>query len=146
MTIFDMPSNAFAGNLVMPFLANHRSVAVWHEPSLTSGAPLKSPLKVQPPDLSDQGRSAAEGGPAKRDKLNSRAEDKADRLIPPRCFPFMYTFGKPKRRNKKEGKRKIPNINDLFARRVDPSALAFSLASHRHSSIRLLFSSRFINS
>ena len=29
---------------------------------------------------------------------------------------------------------------------VDPSALAFSLASHRHSNISLLFSSRFIDS
>ena len=34
----------------------------------------------------------------------------------------------------------------VFARRVDPSALAFSFASHRHSSISLLFSSRFIDS
>ncbi len=35
-------------------------------------------------------------------------------------------------------------LNPVYARRVDPSALAFSLSSHRHSYISLLFSSRFI--
>ena len=35
--------------------------------------------------------------------------------------------------------------NPVYARRVDPSALAFSLSSHRHSYISLLFSSRFID-
>jgi hypothetical protein len=34
--------------------------------------------------------------------------------------------------------------NPVYARRVDPSALAFSLSSHRHSCISLSFSSRFI--
>jgi hypothetical protein len=31
----------------------------------------------------------------------------------------------------------------VYARRVDPSALAFSLSSHRHSHISLLLRSRF---
>ena len=39
-----------------------------------------------------------------------------------------------------------PGFHSVYARRVDPSALAFSLASHRHSSITILFSSRFIDS
>ncbi len=34
----------------------------------------------------------------------------------------------------------------VYSRRVDPSSLAFSLASHRHSNISLLFTSRFIDS
>jgi hypothetical protein len=37
-----------------------------------------------------------------------------------------------------------PPRNPVYARRVDPSALAFSLSSHRHSYISLLFSSRFL--
>jgi hypothetical protein len=35
--------------------------------------------------------------------------------------------------------------NLVFVRRVDPSALAFSLSSHRHSYVRLLFSFRFFD-
>ena len=34
----------------------------------------------------------------------------------------------------------------VYVRRVDPSTLGFSLSSHRHSYIRLLFNSRFIDS
>jgi len=34
--------------------------------------------------------------------------------------------------------------NTVYARRVDPSAVACSLSSHRHSYVSLLFSSRFI--
>jgi hypothetical protein len=37
-----------------------------------------------------------------------------------------------------------PPSNPVYARRVDPSALVFSLSSHRHSYTGLLFSSRFI--
>ncbi len=37
-----------------------------------------------------------------------------------------------------------PPYNPLSVRRVNPSALAFRLSSHRHSYISLLFSSRFI--
>ena len=37
-----------------------------------------------------------------------------------------------------------PSSNPVYARRVDPSVLAFSLSSHRYSFIGLLFSSRFI--
>jgi hypothetical protein len=39
----------------------------------------------------------------------------------------------------------IQICNPVYARRVDPSALAFSLSSHRHSYMSLLFSSRFID-
>jgi hypothetical protein len=39
-----------------------------------------------------------------------------------------------------------PPRNPVYARRVDHSALAFSLSSHRHSYISLLFRSRFIDS
>jgi hypothetical protein len=35
--------------------------------------------------------------------------------------------------------------NTVYARRIDSSALVFSLSSHRHSYIGLLFSSRFID-
>ncbi len=38
-----------------------------------------------------------------------------------------------------------PPRNLVYARLVDPSALAFSFSSHRHSYISLLFSSRFID-
>ncbi len=37
-----------------------------------------------------------------------------------------------------------PPHNPVYVRRVDPSALAFGLSSHRHSYISLLFTSRFI--
>jgi hypothetical protein len=37
-----------------------------------------------------------------------------------------------------------PPRNPVYPRRVDPSAVAFSLSSHRHSYISLLFISRFI--
>jgi hypothetical protein len=37
-----------------------------------------------------------------------------------------------------------PPHNPVYVRCVDPSALAFSLSSHRHSWISLLFGSRFI--
>ncbi len=37
-----------------------------------------------------------------------------------------------------------PPSNPVYTRRVDPSALAFSLSSHRHSYISLLCRSRFI--
>jgi hypothetical protein len=40
--------------------------------------------------------------------------------------------------------RASPPYNPLYVSRVDPSALAFSLSSHRHSYISLLFSFRFI--
>ena len=36
-------------------------------------------------------------------------------------------------------------VNPVSARRVDPSALAFSLSSHRHSYISFVFSFRFID-
>ena len=49
--------------------------------------------------------------------------------------PFFYS-GLPKKSVSTRG----------YARRVDPSAYAFSLASHRHSHISLLFSSSFIDS
>jgi hypothetical protein len=39
-----------------------------------------------------------------------------------------------------------PSWNPVYARHVDPSTLAFSLSSHRHSYISLLFSCRFITS
>jgi hypothetical protein len=39
-----------------------------------------------------------------------------------------------------------PPRNPVYARRVDPSALALSLSSHRHSYISILFSSHFISS
>ena len=37
-----------------------------------------------------------------------------------------------------------PPSNPVYARRADPSSLAFSLSSYRHSYISFLFSSRFI--
>jgi hypothetical protein len=49
-----------------------------------------------------------------------------------------------KERKGKEFQKKRDNC--MYARLVPPSALAFSLASHRHSNISLLFSSRFIDS
>jgi hypothetical protein len=39
-----------------------------------------------------------------------------------------------------------PPHNPVYVRRVDPSTLALSLSSHRHSYMRILFSSRFISS
>jgi hypothetical protein len=35
-------------------------------------------------------------------------------------------------------------VEPSYARRVDPSVLAFSLSSHRHTYVSLLFNSRFI--
>ena len=39
---------------------------------------------------------------------------------------------------------KTPPPNPVYARRVDPSVLAFSLSSHRYSYVGLLFNSRLI--
>ena len=40
----------------------------------------------------------------------------------------------------------FPMSHTVYVRSVDPSVLAFSLSSHRHSYIGLVFSSRFIDS
>ena len=50
-----------------------------------------------------------------------------------------------KKKGKKKALEKFGYYDkfQVYARRVNPSALAFSLSSHRHSYVSLLFSSRF---
>jgi hypothetical protein len=57
-------------------------------------------------------------------------------------FINNFTFQKRKNSTIKELRLTL----SVYARRVDSSALVFSLSSHRHSFIGLVFSSRFIDS
>jgi hypothetical protein len=55
-----MPAKASAGTEVIPLLSRFsQPPCMGQEPDRTSGAPLESPLKVQPPNSTVQGKADA---------------------------------------------------------------------------------------
>jgi hypothetical protein len=77
-------------------------------------------------------------------------------MLSSRCEHLLF---EPPKKKKKAVSLQIQSINNfvsivrcssstsnpVYARRVDSSALVFSLSSHRHSYIGLVFSSHFID-
>jgi hypothetical protein len=55
--------------------------------------------------------------------------------------PFFKEILYDKKKSTWSEKKRKPNV---YARGIDPSALAFSLSLHRHSYISIHFSSRFV--